>query len=424
MVLNYGFVSLRIPPGVPVGEVMLLTCLVTGNALRNLSAIARVVAVAPFLVWWCLGLTRALLGIPEYGLWALRDASHVLESLFLIVGFSFANSDLALGYFWRWLPRVMACAAVYALTYPFADFVRATSPSITSPAGYAIPLFGNYIGIPGIVLLATCYVFLFRTKRSGTDRLVRMGVLVSLAACVLLVQTRTTYIQLFALCLIFLIYRRSALKKWFGAAAIVLVIAWALPATGIQLQGRLGQAVSVEFLADHLLSVTGESREGTEGSAAGVGLRTGWWLSIYERVTSRPEKLMFGLGYGFPLVDFVALGKDYSAEGQVVREPHNSYISIVARIGIVGLLSFIWMHFILIRTWRRAYRFCVQTGETLWTKRLLVFLVFFVIIWLHGIGEDAFEKPYITIPYYFCWGIVLNVWHRIRRESSRAGAAL
>jgi hypothetical protein len=40
-------------------------------------------------------------------------------------------------------------------------------------------------------------------------------------------------------------------------------------------------------------------------------------------------------------------------------------------------------------------------------------LMFSVLLWISAIGEDAFEKPYWTIPYYFFWGIVLRMNWRL-----------
>jgi O-antigen ligase len=102
------------------------------------------------------------------------------------------------------------------------------------------------------------------------------------------------------------------------------------------------------------------------------------------------------------LVDYHGIG------GTVIREPHNSYISIFARIGVIGLFAFIWMHVILLTVWFRAMRLCRRAKYRVGQERLLVLFVFFLLMWILGIGEDAFEKPFNTIPYYFFWGIVLH----------------
>ena len=104
---------------------------------------------------------------------------------------------------------------------------------------------------------------------------------------------------------------------------------------------------------------------------------------------------MLGLGYGFPLMDF------HGRLGNAAREPHNSFISILGRIGILGAIFFTWMHIHLVRAWFKAYNLCRQTGYRLGQDRLFMFLTYFVLIWIYSLGEDAFEKPFITIPIIF-----------------------
>jgi O-antigen ligase len=146
--------------------------------------------------------------------------------------------------------------------------------------------------------------------------------------------------------------------------------------------------------------------EGLEGAAGGVPQRLGWWQDLYERWTLSASTFLFGLGYGFPLIDF----KDYY--GITVREPHNSYISILARLGLSGGLAFLWMHILLLHSWYHTYRACQRMHWQEGENRLLTLLIFFILIWVNAIGEDPLEKPFVTIPYYFFWGIVLRMnWY-------------
>jgi O-antigen ligase len=116
-----------------------------------------------------------------------------------------------------------------------------------------------------------------------------------------------------------------------------------------------------------------------------------------------PYHLLLGLGYGVPLTDF------YGHTGVQVREPHNSYISIVARTGIVGAIAWIAMMVLMLRAWRRAFRHTVEVGWREGQNRLMLLMVFFISMWVLAIGEDGFEKPYNIIPFYFFWGIVLRM---------------
>jgi O-antigen ligase len=126
---------------------------------------------------------------------------------------------------------------------------------------------------------------------------------------------------------------------------------------------------------------------------------------------------VFGMGFGFPLIDFVAHGPGYAEEGQVAREPHNSYVSIVSRLGLIGILTFAWMHVLLLGVWRRTYTMCQRLHWREGQNRLLILMVYCVVIWVAALGEDAFEKPFATIPYYFFWGVVLSMSYRLRHLS-------
>ena len=73
-----------------------------------------------------------------------------------------------------------------------------------------------------------------------------------------------------------------------------------MPIVGLQIEGRLGQPVSLQFLINHFMSIGGVSAEGVEGAAGGVIQRLGWWTQLYQRWTSSIGSFLFGLGYGFP----------------------------------------------------------------------------------------------------------------------------
>ena len=115
-------------------------------------------------------------------------------------------------------------------------------------------------------------------------------------------------------------------------------------------------------------------------------------------------------GYGFPLIDFLG------SENQIVREPHNSYLSILGRIGLAGVILFTWGHILLVRAWFRAFTLCRRVGYRLGWDRLLLFMVYFVLVWINTVGEVTLEKPIIAIPYYFFWGIVVHYGQHLKRQ--------
>lgn len=403
LLLNYGFMQLRLPPGVgsgvPIGEIVLVLSLLTINHFTVIYRLHTTAFIFPFLLWWGYGIGSALAAVPAYGFWALRDATHVIESLFLIVGFAFAARPEHLNRVFEWLPRLLLFVGIYALSYPIGETLQAFSPSIRTGAGHDTPLFFSYTSTSLLLLLAAAYLMLFKERTKWT--LVLEGFLIGYAA--FLFQARTIYIQIFVLLIFFLIFRRQVLGKGAIGMTLMVLALLIIPLAGIEIQGRLGQKISFEFIVNHVLAIGGVESEGVQGAARGVSLRFGWWEHLIGRWLSSFQNFVLGLGFGIPLTDFT------SASGAIVREPHNSYLSVIGRTGITGAIAFVWMHFLLLRIWWRTYRTCQRNRWREGENRLLILMVFFVLIWVSAMGEDTFEKPYFAIPYYFFWGLVLKM---------------
>ena len=412
LVLNYGFMQLRIPPiggsGIPIGELLLLFSLLTiryGNLLPRLNSI---IFLFPFVIWWLLGISRAVAAVPEYGMWAMRDATHVIESLFLLVGFAFAARKMVLERLFQWLPKILIITCVYAIGYPISGTLQGWSPKLIAGAGHTTPLLFIYVNTSLMLLWAATYVLVFNNTRNVSARFSLFIAAILIIYTVFLFQARTIYLQLIAIALLSLIYRRELIGKGLVGAMLFFGFLLVIPLIDLRIEGRLGQIVSIEFFVNHFLAIGGVESKGLEGSASGVGLRIGWWINIYKQWVSDIGTFLFGLGYGFPLVDFGV------AHGVAVREPHNSYISIVARIGLVGGFAWIWMHILLLYVWHRMYRVCKKMGWRDNENRLFILMVFFVLVWVLAIGEDAFEKPFIAIPYYFFWGVVVRMAYNFK----------
>jgi len=413
LVLNNGFMQVRIPPieggGIPVGEIVLIISLATISYLAVFRDLRDVLLTAPFIVWWIFGISRVGIQVPEYGFWALRDATSLIESLFLIVGFAFAAREKTFEGFFQWWPRVIAFGCIYSLLFPWREMLADLSPKITAGAGYATNLLFQFQGISNLLIMAFCYILLFG-RRTWLKYILATFFL---AFAVLMWQARTIYLQLIGVSAVFFVFRRDALRRTLVTMMVILAFLFVLQNTDWTIEGRLGQPLSPEFVFNHVLAIFGIERAGVEGAAAGVPLRLTWWSDLYNQWTANPETLVFGLGYGIPLTSF------HSDKGVIVREPHNSYVSLIARLGLVGAISFFWMHVLLVRAWWKGYKQC---GNLEWQKGqnlFLLFLIFFSLIWIEALGEDAFEKPFYAIPYYFFWGVVIRFsWFMMRLHSS------
>src|ERR1700730_9279354 len=131
--------------GIPINELVLLCCLAATNIAVVLAEIGTVINLSPFLVWWIYYIGRAIFDVPEYRLWALRDASQGLDSLFLIVGFNFAREPENIERLFRWLPALLVVSTIYnAVGYSFKTEVMALSPHVTTANGESVELFGIF----------------------------------------------------------------------------------------------------------------------------------------------------------------------------------------------------------------------------------------------------------------------------------------
>jgi hypothetical protein len=406
LILNYGFMQLRIPPieggGIPIGELTLLISLATTNVFIVLLRFSKVIVLAPFIVWWILGFFHAYLGILNHGMWALRDATHLIESLFLLIGFTFAGRPEAIETFFRWLPKILVVGSIYAIGYPFSELLKSISPKILTGSGQFVPIFFNYTNTSVVLLVSVSYVMLFTSWSNIFTIRYFITAAFLLGFTAFLFQARTIYLQVLALLLFFSFFCYRVNRRFIYIIVATLILLFIIAELDLKIEGRLGQKISLTFLKNHFLAIFGVEAEGVVASARGITQRIEWWRNLMENWSKKVGTILFGMGYGLPLIDFKM---NY---GVIVREPHNSYISIIARLGLIGAIAWAWMHILLIKIWHQTYKRLVDIGWQEGQNRILILMVFFILIWIFAIGEDAFEKPFNAIPYYFFWGIVLR----------------
>lgn len=420
LLFNWGFQQVRIPPvaggGLPLGEIVLFLSLLTINYSRVLGRLGQIVPLLPFGIWWTFGVGRALFDFMLHGSWALRDAAHVIESLFLLAGFVFAGDPRSLERFFAWLPRLLLIAVPYALLYPFREVIWSLSPTITTPHGFAVPILGSMANTAYLLITAAVYLLLFH----GNRLLANLGAVLLLGYSLAIFQARTLYLILIAVFGLIVLYRRASTGNLVLVAAVGGLLLALVALFGVQVQGRLGAAFTFEFLVQHFLAIFGHCDPripGTCSAAEGVGQRLEWWQNIWEQLTADPFSLLLGLGYGVTLTDF------YSTGGVAVREPHNSYVSVFARTGIIGGICWFLMMGFMLRCWHRSLRHCQAIGWRLGENRLLILMTFFLCMWVLSLGEDGFEKPYNIIPFYFFWGVVLRFSFGLDRGEIGPGTA-
>jgi O-antigen ligase len=330
------------------------------------------------------------------------------------VGFSFAAIPRATERLLSWLRWIIVISCVYGLLYVFADQITALSPTLSGASGQAVPILGSF-AMTGTMLLWGAFACLIEPAERARARMLRTfaaGLLVAFAVVVL--QMRTTYLQLIVLAGLLLIVRPRTLGRLGSAIPVLLLLLLIITAFDIRISGRLTSEISLSFFWNHVQAIFGIGAAGQGAvaeAAGGVPLRLQWWQRIYEQLTADPVTLLTGLGYGIPLTDF------RDGLGVTTREPHNSVVSVVARLGLIGFVSWIFMQVELFRAGFRAYRVNRRNGRNDEARFPLLVLAFAGLTLIGCVGEDNMEKPYYAIPYYTLWGFVLRVAYRQRVEA-------
>jgi O-antigen ligase len=416
LILNTGFEMLRIPPlgaGVPIGELVLVFSLCFIDVLALLPKIASQVWLLPILLWWALSLSRSLYDVHVGGAWSFRDASQAIESLFLIVGFWIVNSPVNIHYFFSWLRRMFILAIPYGLLFPFDNTLQKFSPRLPGMGTGSAHLIFQMTNTPVILIWAASWLVIERGRSRSPvrGRELLAGLLVAFA--VAFGQSRTTYLDVLLVGVVLFVTRSRLATRWTALLLLGVLIIGAVSVSGVEIKGRLGKKISLDFIVSHFEAISGKaSSEDTAASAEGVPQRIGWWRAIYKKMIRSPQKIVFGLGYGIPLTNY------RGAAGTVLREPHNSFISVIARLGVSGMLVWLLMQGALYIAWWRAYRLSVRMDWIEDRNNLLILLIYNVIVLITAIGEDGFEKPFYAIPYYLFFGVILRYGRILRRAAT------
>jgi len=388
----------------PINEILLLFFLVFTKFLPSLIKINRITNIIPFLIWMLYGGTYIFFSYLDKGIWALRDGSHNIDSLYLLVGFIVLPNKKSFEFFIKTIGFSFFLALFYILLFPFQALLISLTPKIVSAAGHSISFFFNFFALKVTWCWLGFYNYILFYRQKKINLFYSLTPVLLIGASLLFGQSRALYFALMAI-LIFLMIADKASKQIFLYVILFMFSFYFVTLLGLEIKGRISYA-SFDFFIDHMISaipgVTLLNPEVT-GPAGSVNLRLFFWTQIIERSLTSVKIFLFGQGFGLPLTEFAG-----GALSVVAREPHNMYISIFARLGIVGLLTWIWMHITFFIAWRKSYKYAV--ANNLYEKYILLFLLIYILFALFSsIGGSVLMYPCFTIPYYFFWGVILRI---------------
>ncbi len=391
-------------PGVPIfiGEIVLfLAVIVLLRHQRDTTAVLRgsplMLTAALLFVW---GALRLAFDLPVWGLDALRDSA---QTNYILVGMAAAvvlwrepGLMKRLGRLRPWIPATVVIWVPVAIILSrrfgsVAPLVPGSETSIVTfkPGDYAL-----------FAAAAISYVWLTGDQYSSRYRntITMIGVVGLLVAAS---QNRGGMLgALVVLSLAALFMQRTRRRRFLSGLTLAtggLVLALALTNLAIPLGSR---TLSVGQLAANFVSVTGGSQASTlQGT---VTWRLDYWQLVIDDVVTG-DAWLTGIGYGPNLADIYGyLGRESS---QPLRNAHNSHVTLLARLGLVGL--FLWLAFWL-QVGLRLNRTSRRTIDPIagWLTAIVVG------IGVAAIFDPILESPQIAIPFWCAAGLLAGAVSR------------
>lgn len=403
-------------PGTPayVGEIVLLvgvlgTLAATGYLRISIRDDPILAMLAAYFLW---GFIRFLPGLPINGINTVRDFALVYYCLFaFFIAAALARSPDILE---RLIVNLNRFVPWLLLWLPFAQILDRTVAGRTVAAGPNVPFTtipiathkGGDIAVAAVVALGSLWLF-------PSGRSVRSRGLWSIIALIVLAlvatQTRGGLLSALAGLAVGLAFFRDRMRLIVPAvAATALVIALATLGS-LQIVGTAasqGRAFSVSQLFANVASIGGAKESGNLNGTV-QGRFTLWSETLHTQVSD--DRLVNGYGFGVNLA-YLAGGAAVSSQpagSDPLRSPHNSYLDVLARMGVVGMS--LWIALWVGWYWRlvRSCRRLAQRG--LYVRRRVAVLCLMVVTatLVNSFFDPSLEGAQAAIPMWTAFGIGL-----------------
>ncbi len=372
--------------------------------------------LAAYALW---GALRLLPGLHDYGIDAVRDSAlwYYCLSAFLILATlahrpAFLNTLLGqLGrlapWLLLWLPIGLILQPRYT-TFPLVPFT-------------GLPILSHKPGNAALAaLLVLGYLWLLPDERRTRLRWA-LSLLALLVIAMSATQNRGGLLGAAAGALVGLAYLRGGLRLAVQAlviSALGLGLATTL-AVKVPFAGVQGREFSAAQLVQNIVSVGGA--EDSPGNLAGtVDGRRELWVRILDKQVD-DGRLVDGSGFGPNIAADVG---EYDEGKETLRNPHNSHLHILARMGLVGIA--LWVALWSAWYWRmlRGCGRLARAGRHRDRQIAVLCMMFTTSVLVSTFFDPQLEGPTVSIPLWTVFGIGIAVtstggWSRERDPDPR-----
>jgi hypothetical protein len=395
-------------PGTPlfVGEItlafgvlaMMATRAPIARAFRSSAAMR---ALGAWMVW---GVVFMILQLPGYGLDTIRDSAiWYYGAVAILVVFLLVSDPSRFG---RWSDaymRFMPILLVWSLVAMVMVIVFSGGPPYVPDSRVSIfaHRFGNIAVQAAMVLGFIWLVDRARGRLTATQRNVYTGLAI-VAILVVGFQNRGGMVAAtvgIALMIAFMQKWRGELILSIGALVIVLATFAIVSDVSINLSG--GRNISAAQMMDNIGSIIDPSSGGSRQQTT-TQWRLDLWTAVLDDVITEHPVAGFGPGPD--------LGARYGVstnEETPLRNPHNSHLSVVARMGLVGfaLWGVLWISWafqlMLLRSRLLQRGRAVEAGLTAWL------IISAIMILTNAIFDPTLEGPQVSFWLWTVFGVGL-----------------
>ncbi len=418
MVLGYGFANLAFHiGGIPVilGHALMFPALglaVLSSKRGATLAALREPAMLALLALLLMAIPHLAFDIPQHGLYAVRDASIFFEGIFMLSGLLWARDSRNTELLTKWLFFLFLANLTYSYTFQWQERLADWSPK--SGVFLVVPVLGSYYQMSLYLVLGALFCLLLGSRVARCPSWVWTVLILAQLAELAIHQERSMYLGLaFVLVLLLMLGEvRNVAKLTLIVALGIIAIVFATGVLGIQISGRIGP-VNLEFLEAHARSLL--LQRGTPETQT-LEDRADWYAQVWRRTASSATNLLVGQGFGEPLIDFVTddpVNKDIT-----IRQPHNTSLSVLARMGLLGLSVWLIFHLIVLKRFFSVYRRRSRLDRKAY--ELVMFLFFFYLLSMFFTHvQPALEFSFGAIPFYFMTGFALGFMRRQLRMTEQ-----
>ena len=395
-------------PGTPlfVGEItlafgalaMMATRAPVARAFRS-SAAMRVLGA--WMVW---GVVFMILQLPSYGIDTIRDSAiWYYGAVAILVVFLLLSDPSRFG---RWADsymRFMPILLVWSLVAMVMVVLFSGGPPYVPDSRVSIfaHRFGNIAVQAAMVLGFIWLVDRARGRLTVTQRNVYTGIAI-VAILIVGFQNRGGMVAAtigIALMIAFMQKWRGELILAMGALVIVLATFAIVSDVSISLSG--GREISAAQMMDNIGSIIDPSSGGSRQQTT-TQWRLDLWTAVLDDVITEHPVAGFGPGPD--------LGARYGVstnDETPLRNPHNSHLSVVARMGLVGfaLWGVLWIGwtFQLMLLRRRL----LQRGRTVEAGLTAWLIISAIMILTNAIFDPTLEGPQVSFWLWTVFGVGL-----------------